>query len=267
MNTHVNLIEEAWENRDILQEKKVQVAIESVIDALDQGKQRVAVPSQIGWQVNEWAKKAVVLYFLIQKMEELKAGSLVFLDKIPLKQNFKELGVRVVPPAVARYGSFLNRGVILMASYVNIGAYIDEGTMIDIGAVVGSCAQLGKHIHVSAGTTIGGVLEPVQTTPVIVEDGVFIGSRCSIVEGIHIQQEAVIGANVTLTASTRIIDVTQKGQPKEYRGYVPARAVVISGSFAKEFPAGEYNVPCALIIGQRTQQTDRKVSLNKVLRD
>ena len=261
------MIEEACEDRTILQEKAVQVAIESVIDALDKGKQRVAVPSQVGWQVNNWAKKAVVLYFLIRKMEVQAAGPLTFHDKIPLKKNFKELGVRVVPPAVARYGTFLHQGVILMASYVNIGAYIGEGTMVDIGAVVGSCAQLGKYIHVSAGVTIGGVLEPVQAAPVIIEDGVFIGSRCSIVEGVRIQKEAVIGANVILTASTRIIDVTQKGNPKEYKGYVPERSVVIPGSFPKQFPAGSYHVPCALIIGQRTEQTDRKVSLNDVLRE
>ncbi|MCU0318074.1 MAG: 2,3,4,5-tetrahydropyridine-2,6-dicarboxylate N-succinyltransferase [Amoebophilaceae bacterium] len=267
MKSRIKMIEEAWEDRAILQKKEVQAAVESVIDALDQGKQRVAIPSKVGWQVNDWAKKAVLLYFLIRNMEVQTAGPLVFYDKIPLKQNFKELNVRVVPPAVARYGSFLQRGVVLMASYVNIGAYIDEGTMVDIGAVVGSCAQLGKHIHVSAGTTIGGVLEPVQATPVIIEDGVFIGSRCSIVEGIHVQREAVIGANVTLTASTKIIDVTQKDNPKEYRGYIPERSLVIPGTLPKQFPAGQYHVPCALIIGQRTDKTERKVSLNDALRD
>jgi 2,3,4,5-tetrahydropyridine-2,6-dicarboxylate N-succinyltransferase len=267
MEAHVKIIEEAWKNRAILQKPEIKAAIESVINALDRGKERVAVPSQVGWQVNGWAKKAVVLYFLIRKMEVQTAGPLTFYDKIPLKKNFKELGVRVVPPAVARYGAFLHQGVVLMASYVNIGAYVDEGTMVDIGAVVGSCAQLGKYIHVSAGVTIGGVLEPVQAAPVIIEDGVFIGSRCSIVEGVHIQKEAVIGANVILTASTRIIDVTQKDNPKEYRGYVPARSVVIPGSFPKQFPAGSYHVPCALIIGQRTEQTERKVSLNDALRD
>lgn len=261
------MIETAWEDRTLLQKQEVQVGIALVIDALDQGQYRVAAPGQVGWTVNEWAKKAVVLYFLIRNMEVQEAGPLVFHDKIPLKKNFKDLGVRMVPPAVARYGAFLHRGVILMASYVNIGAYIDEGTMVDIGAVVGSCAQLGKHIHVSAGVTIGGVLEPVQATPVIIEDGVFIGSRCSIVEGVHVQQEAVLGANVTLTASTRIIDVTQKDHPKEYRGYVPARSVVIPGSFLKKFPAGQYHVPCALIVGQRTEQTERKVSLNDALRN
>jgi 2,3,4,5-tetrahydropyridine-2-carboxylate N-succinyltransferase len=267
MQAHIKMIEEAWEKREILQKKEVQIAIESVLDMLDQGKQRVATLGKEGWQVNDWAKKAVVLYFLIRKMKVQTAGPLVFHDKIPLKKNFKELGVRVVPPAVARYGAFLHRGVILMASYVNIGAYIDEGTMVDIGAVVGSCAQLGKHIHVSAGVTIGGVLEPVQATPVIIEDDVFIGSRCSVVEGVYIQREAILGANVTLTASTRIIDVTSKNNPQEYRGYIPARAVVIPGSFPKQFPAGQYHVPCALIIGQRTERTERKVSLNDALRD
>ena len=267
METHAKIIEEAWKDRSILQKESVQAAIESVIDSLDQGKQRVAEFRKAEWQVNDWVKKAVLLYFLVREMEVQEAGPLKFYDKIPLKKNFKELGVRVVPPAVARYGAFLHHGVVLMASYVNIGAYIDEGTMVDIGAVVGSCAQLGKHIHVSAGTTIGGVLEPVQATPVIIEDGVFIGSRCSIVEGVHIQQEAIIGANVTLTASTRIIDVTQKEKPKEYRGYVPKRSIVIPGSLPKQFPAGQYYVPCALIIGQRNEQTERKVSLNDALRD
>ena len=260
------MIEEAWEDRTILQKKEVKFAIESVVDALDQGRERVAVPSQAGWQINKWARKAVVLYFLIREMEIQEAGPLTFHDKIPLKKNFKELGVRVVPPAVARYGAFLHHGVILMASYVNIGAYIGEGTMVDIGAVVGSCAQLGKYIHVSAGVTIGGVLEPVQAAPVIIEDGVFIGSRCSIVEGVHIRREAVIGANVILTASTKIIDVTQQDHPKEYRGYVPEGAVVIPGSLPRQFPAGSYHVPCALIIGQRTKQTAHKVSLNEALR-
>ncbi len=267
MAQHIKLIEDAWVDRASLQEVSTQTAIEAVIDKLDRGQQRVAEHTPTGWQVNDWAKKAVLLYFLIRKMKVQEVGPLVFYDKIPLKQNFKELGVRVVPPAVARYGAFLHRGVVLMASYVNIGAYVDEGTMIDIGAAVGSCAQLGKHIHVSAGVTIGGVLEPLQATPVIIEDGVFIGARCSIVEGVHVHEEAVIGANVTLTASTRIIDVTQKGNPQEYRGYVPARSVVIPGSLPKQFPAGQYHVPCALIVGQRTENTDQKVSLNNVLRD
>ena len=268
MIKEIKYIEEAWKDRTALQQPAVQAAIEAMVHALDQGTQRVVSPTaEGGWKVNEWAKKAVVLYFLIKKMEVQEAGPLVFHDKIPLKQNFKELGVRVVPPAVARYGAFLQRGVVLMASYVNIGAYIDEGTMVDIGAAIGSCAQVGKHIHVSAGVAIGGVLEPVQATPVIIEDGVFIGAGCSIVEGVIVEQEAVIASNVTITASTRIIDVTQKDTPKEYRGRVPARSVVIPGTFPKQFPAGEYHVPCALIIGQRTEHTDKKVSLNAALRD
>jgi 2,3,4,5-tetrahydropyridine-2-carboxylate N-succinyltransferase len=262
----IQAIEKAWDNRALLNQPDVQVAIKGVIDALDTGLARVAMPTDNGWQVNEWAKKAVVLYFLIQQMEVMEIGKLTFYDKIPLKNNFKELGVRVVPPAVVRYGTCLRPGVILMASYVNIGAYIGENTMIDIGAAVGSCAQLGKNIHLSAGAAIGGVLEPVQAKPVIIEDGVFIGAKCSIVEGIVVGREAVLGANVTLTASTHIIDVTEPGAPKEYRGYIPERAVVIPGSYPKQFPAGQYFVPCALIIGKRTSHTDLKVSLNEALR-
>lgn len=268
MKDYIPLIESAWVDRTLLNKPDVNSAVRAVIAALDQGTQRVAVPSTstaTGWVVNDWAKKAVSLYFSLQHMEVQEAGPLVFHDKIPLKNNFQALGVRVVPPATARYGAFLHQGVILMASYVNIGAYIDKGTMVDIGAVVGSCAQLGQHIHVSAGAIIGGVLEPVQATPVIIEDGVFIGAQCAILEGVHVCREAVLGANVTLTASTKIIDVTQSS-PKEYRGYIPARSVVIPGGLSKQFPAGQYQVPCALIIGQRTAQTDRKVSLNEVLR-
>lgn len=260
------LIETAWEDRKSLAQREVQAAIRQVIDDLDTGKIRIAFPTDTGWEVNEWAKKAISLYFLIQQMELMKAGPLSFYDKIPLKQNFQEIGVRVVPPAVARYGSCLRPGVILMASYVNIGAYIDENTMIDIGAVVGSCAQLGKNIHLSGGAAIGGVLEPPQASPVILEDGVFIGARCSIVEGVIVGQEAVLGANVTLTASTHILDVTEPGEPKKYKGFIPPRSVVIPGSYPKKFPAGQYQVPCALIIGRRTPNTDLKVSLNEVLR-
>lgn len=267
MTTYIPLIEEAWADRTALQNPAVQNAIEAVVEALDQGTARVAEPQEGSWQVNDWAKKAVILYFGIRAMEVQEVGPLTFYDKIPLKQNFKELGVRVVPPAVARYGASLQPGVVLMASYVNIGAYIDEGTMVDIGAVVGSCAQLGKRLHVSAGVVIGGVLEPVQATPVIIEDDVFIGAQCSVVEGVHVKKGAVLGANVTLTASTRIIDVTQKEEPREYRGYVPERAVVIPGTYPKQFPAGQYQVPCALIIGRRTAQTDSKVALNAALRD
>lgn len=267
VSTLISTIEAAWKDKTLLRKEPVRMTVRSVIDALDRGTLRVAEPDITAWQVNEWVKKAIILYFLIQEIAPTAAGSLKFCDKVPLKQNFRELGVRVVPPAIARYGACLRKGVVLMASYINIGAYIDEGTMVDIGAAVGSCAQLGKHIHVSAGATIGGVLEPIQAKPVIIEDGVFIGTQCAVVEGVMIKQEAVLGANVTITASTRIIDVTQAGQPQEYRGYVPARAILIPGSYPKQFPAGVYQVPCALIIGKRTQRTDLKVSLNEALRD
>lgn len=266
MTTYIPLIERAWEDRTALQNQEVRMAVEAVIEALDRGQQRVAEPSAAGWLVHDWAKKAVVLYFGTRAMEVQEIGPLTFYDKIPLKQNFKQLGVRAVPPAVARYGTFLEKGVVLMASYVNIGAYIGADTMIDIGAAVGSCAQLGRRIHVSAGVTIGGVLEPVQAQPVIIEDDVFIGAQCAVVEGVHVKQGAVLGANVTLTASTKILDVTQAGAPQVYRGYVPERAVVIPGAYPKQFPAGEFQVPCALIIGQRTAQTDGKVALNEALR-
>jgi len=266
-STWIQTIENAWQDRTLLKQTDVQAIIRNIIGALDIGEARIAMPTDKGWQVNEWAKKAVLLYFLIQEMEIMEIGQLSFYDKIPLKHNFKELGVRVVPPAVVRYGSCLKPGVILMASYVNIGAYIGENTMIDIGAAVGSCAQLGKNIHLSAGAVIGGVLEPLQAKPVIIEDDVFIGAKCIVVEGVVIGHGAVLGANVTLTASTRILDVTEAGEPKQYRGYVPENAVVIPGSYPKQFPAGEYSVPCALIIGKRNQHTDSKVSLNEVLRN
>lgn len=260
-------IEAAWEDKKLLDNPTTQKAIRSAIAALDKGSLRIAMPTEAGWQVNEWLKKAVILYFLIQDMELIEAGALKFHDKVPLKENFQALGVRAVPPAIARYGACLRPGVVLMASYVNIGAYIDAYTMVDIGAAVGSCAQLGKHIHVSAGAAIGGVLEPIQAKPVIIEDGVFIGARCSVVEGVIIKQEAVLGANVTLTASTKILDVTQSGEPTLYKGYVPARSIVIPGAYSKSFPAGTYQVPCALIIGKRSQHTDLKLSLNQALRD
>ncbi|MEN0016196.1 MAG: 2,3,4,5-tetrahydropyridine-2,6-dicarboxylate N-succinyltransferase [Bacteroidota bacterium] len=260
-------VDSAWEDKTLLQQAAVQATIRSVIDGLDKGLYRVAVEEAGQWQVHAWLKKAIVLYFLIQDKTLTAAGPWAFYDKIPLKQNFTALGVRVVPPATARYGACVRSGVVLMASYVNIGAYVDAHTMVDIGAVIGSCAQLGKHIHVSAGAVIGGVLEPIQEQPVIIEDGVFIGAQCVVAEGVWVQKEAILGAGVTLTASTHIVDVTQAAGSKEYRGWVPARSVVIPGTYPKPFPAGIYQVPCALIIGQRTQQTDLKVSLNQALRE
>ena len=261
-----NIIEAAWENRALLEEKQTQDTIRSVITQLDEGKLRVAEPTENGWQVNEWVKKAVVLYFPIQKMETLEAGPLEFHDKMPLKRGYKEKGIRVVPHAVARHGAYISKGVILMPSYVNIGAYVDEGTMVDTWATVGSCAQIGKNVHLSGGVGIGGVLEPLQAAPVIIEDNAFIGSRCIVVEGVKVEKEAVLGANVVLTASTKIIDVTQS-VPKETKGIVPARSVVIPGSYTKSFAAGEYQVPCALIIGKRKESTNKKTSLNDALRE
>lgn len=260
------IIEQAWEDRSRLQDQAVQSAIRSVVDSLDKGALRVAEPVSGGWQVNEWIKKAVILYFPIQQMETQEVGIFEFHDKIPLKRNYKSLGVRVVPHAIARHGSFVSKGVIMMPSYVNIGAYVDEGTMVDTWATVGSCAQIGKNVHLSGGVGIGGVLEPVQAAPVIVEDNAFIGSRCIIVEGVRVGKEAVLGANVVLTASSKIIDVTGS-QPVEHKGYVPERSVVIPGSYVKKFPAGDFNVPCALIIGKRKESTDKKTSLNDALRE
>jgi len=261
-----NIIESAWNNRELLKEKQTQDAIREVIERLDKGVLRVAEPKEGGWQVNEWVKKAVILYFPIQGMETLHAGPLEFHDKMKLKSDYAKLGVRVVPHAVARYGAYLAKGVIMMPSYVNIGAYVDSGTMVDTWATVGSCAQIGKDVHLSGGVGIGGVLEPVQAAPVIIEDGCFIGSRCIVVEGVRVEKQAVLGANVVLTMSTRIIDVTEAA-PKEYKGLVPARSVVIPGSYSKKFAAGEYNVNCALIIGKRKESTDLKTSLNNALRD
>jgi 2,3,4,5-tetrahydropyridine-2-carboxylate N-succinyltransferase len=260
------LIEKIWEDRSLLQSAENQEVIRSVVDQLDKGVLRVAEPVANGWQVNEWVKKAVILYFPIQQMETIEVGPFEFHDKIKLKRNYKELGVRVVPHAIARHGAYLSKGVIMMPSYVNIGAYVDEGTMVDTWATVGSCAQIGKNVHLSGGVGIGGVLEPVQAAPVIVEDNAFIGSRCIVVEGVRVGKEAVLGANVVLTASSKIIDVTGP-QPVEYKNYVPERSVVIPGSYTKKFPAGEYQVPCALIIGQRKESTDKKTSLNDALRD
>ena len=232
---------------------------------LDEGSLRCAEPTNEGWQVNEWVKKAVVLYFPIQQMKTLEAGIFEYHDKIPLKTNYKERNIRVVPNAVARHGSYISSGVIMMPSYVNIGAYVDEGTMVDTWATVGSCAQIGKNVHLSGGVGIGGVLEPLQAAPVIIEDNAFIGSRCIVVEGVRVEKEAVLGANVVLTASTKIIDVTAD-EPIEMKGVVPERSVVIPGSYTKTFKAGKYNVPCALIIGKRKESTNKKTSLNDALR-
>jgi 2,3,4,5-tetrahydropyridine-2,6-dicarboxylate N-succinyltransferase len=259
-------IEAAWENRALLSEETTTTAIRKVIDLLDSGELRVAEPTATGWQVNEWIKKAVVMYFPIQKMETFEVGIFEYHDKIPLKRNYAEKGIRIVPNAVARHGAYISKGVILMPSYVNIGAYVDEGTMVDTWATVGSCAQIGKNVHLSGGVGIGGVLEPLQAAPVIIEDGAFIGSRCIVVEGVRVETEAVLGANVCLTASTKIIDVTGE-TPIEMKGVVPARSVVIPGSYTKEFPAGNYQVPCALIIGKRKASTDLKTSLNDALRE
>ena len=260
------IIENAWDNRKLLKEVATQSAIRKVIDLLDLGELRVAEPIADGWQVNEWVKKAVVLYFPIQKMEVLEAGIFEYHDKIPLKRGYQEKGIRVVPNAVARHGAYISSGTILMPSYVNIGAYVDEGTMVDTWATVGSCAQIGKNVHLSGGVGIGGVLEPLQAAPVIIEDGAFIGSRCIVVEGVRIEKEAVLGANVVLTMSTKIIDVTGD-EPVEMKGRVPARSVVIPGSYTKKFAAGEYQVPCALIIGKRKESTNKKTSLNDALRE
>ncbi len=260
------IIEQAWENRELLAKKEIIDSIESVIDDLDKGSIRVADPVENGWKVNDWVKKAVILYFPVRKMELSEAGPLEFHDKMKLKKGHAEAGVRVVPHAVARYGAFLGKGVIMMPSYVNIGAWVGENTMVDTWATVGSCAQIGKNVHLSGGVGIGGVLEPVQAAPVIIEDNCFIGSRCIVVEGVRVEQEAVLGANVVLTMSTRIIDVTGD-KPKEFRGLIPSGSVVIPGTFPKKFPSGEYYVPCALIIGKRKKSTDMKTSLNDALRE
>lgn len=260
-------IEKAWEDRTLLNEKEVIRAIEEVIEKIDKGNLRVAEPDENGgWIVNEWVKKAVVLYFPIRKMETIEVGPFEFHDKMALKKDYKKLGVRVVPHAVARYGAYISEGVIMMPSYINIGAYVDKGTMVDTWATVGSCAQIGKNVHLSGGVGIGGVLEPLQAAPVIIEDGAFIGSRCIVVEGVRVKKEAVLGANVVLTKSTKIIDVTGD-EPVEHRGEVPERSVVIPGSYTKKFAAGDYQVPCALIIGKRKASTDLKTSLNDALRE
>lgn len=260
------LIQAAWGNRSLLQESTYSDAVKAVIEAVDKGKLRVAEPTGEGWKVNEWVKQAILMYFTIQPMETIDLAPFEFYDKMKLKSNYKELGVRVVPHAIARYGAFIGKGAILMPSYVNIGAYVGECTMVDTWATVGSCAQIGKNVHLSGGVGIGGVLEPLQASPVIIEDGCFLGSRCIVVEGVVVEKEAVLGANVVLTKSTKIIDVSGS-EPVEYKGRVPARSVVIPGTYTKKFPAGEYQVPCALIIGQRKESTDLKTSLNDTLRE
>jgi 2,3,4,5-tetrahydropyridine-2,6-dicarboxylate N-succinyltransferase len=259
-------IESAWNDRSLLADEAYKNAIEEVIELLDLGKLRVASQEAGIWQVHEWVKKAVILYFPIRKMETTEVGLFEFHDKIPLKKGYQQLGVRVVPHAIARYGAFIDKGVIMMPSYVNIGAFVGSGTMVDTWATVGSCAQIGQNVHLSGGVGIGGVLEPVQAAPVIIEDNCFIGSRSIVVEGVHIEKEAVLGANVVLTQSTRIIDVSGS-EPIEFKGHIPARSVVIPGSFTKQFPAGDYQVACALIIGKRKASTDTKTSLNDALRD
>lgn len=263
------VIEKAWEERSLLETDETKAAIRQVVELVDKGELRCAEPVDLEkseWQVNEWVKKAIILYFPIQKMRTMHAGEIEFYDKMELKHNYQQLGVRVVPHGVARYGAYIAPGAVMMPSYVNIGAYVDSGTMVDTWATVGSCAQIGKHVHLSGGVGIGGVLEPVQAAPVIIEDNCFIGSRAIVVEGAHICREAVLGSNTVITGSTHIIDVTGT-EPKIYKGYVPARSVVIPGTYPKKFPAGEYNVACALIIGQRKESTDKKTSLNDALRD
>ena len=262
-------VERAWDDRTLLQDDTTKAAIREVVELIDKGLLRMAEPVDLArsqWQVNEWVKKAVILYFPIQKMRTMRAGELEWYDKMDIKRDYDRLGVRAVPHAVARYGAYIAPGAILMPSYVNIGAYVGEGTMVDTWATVGSCAQIGSHVHLSGGVGIGGVLEPVQAAPVIIEDNCFIGSRAIVVEGAHVCREAVLGSNTVITGSTHIIDVTG-AEPVEYRGYVPPRSVVIPGSYAKKFPAGEYSVACALIIGRRKESTDKKTSLNDALRD
>jgi len=260
------LITKAWNNRELLKDIEYSEAVNATMVEIDKGRLRAASPTEDGWVVNEWVKQAILMFFGIQQMQTYSLPPFEFYDKIPLKTNFREQGVRAVPHAIARYGSHIEKNVVLMPSYVNIGAYIDECTMVDTWATVGSCAQIGKNVHLSGGVGIGGVLEPIQAAPVIIEDGAFIGSRCIVVEGVHVEKEAVLGANVVLTKSTKIIDVSGS-EPKEYRGRVPAGSVVIPGTYNKEFPAGSYGVSCALIIGKRKASTDLKTSLNDALRD
>ena len=257
-------VEAAWADRSRLPEARD--AVERTIALLDAGELRVAEKTGGAWQVNAWVKEAVLLYFALRKTEPMDGGLFEYRDKIPLQRGFEERGVRVVPPATIRYGAHVARDAVVMPSYVNIGAYVGEGTMVDTWATVGSCAQIGRGVHLSGGVGIGGVLEPVQASPVIIEDGAFIGSRCIVVEGVVVEEDAVLAAGVTLTASTPIIDVTGP-EPVELRGRVPARSVVLTGMRPKAFPAGEYNVQCALLVGRRKESTDRKTSLNEVLRE
>lgn len=264
-NIEENILQ-AWDNNLLLSNNLYINSIEETIAFLDNGEIRVAEKKANEWVINEWVKKAILLYFKIKKIENFSLFPLEFNDKIPLKKGYDKLEVRVVPHAVARYGSYLAKGVVMMPSYVNIGAYVDEGTMVDTWATVGSCAQIGKGVHLSGGVGIGGVLEPIQSSPVIIEDGCFIGSRCIVVEGVKVEEESVLGANVVLTQSTKIIDVSGN-EPIEYRGVIPARSVVIPGSYTKHFNAGEYQVSCALIIGKRKESTDKKTTLNNALRD
>lgn len=260
------IIEQAWSNRELLKDAATIKTIKEVLELLDTGELRVAEPTANGWQVNEWVKKAVILYFPIMPMKIMQQGPEQYFDKIPLKLGMEKAGIRTVPGSVIRYGAYVANGVICMPSFVNIGAYVDSGTMVDTWATVGSCAQVGKHVHLSGGVGLGGVLEPVQAAPVIIEDGAFIGSRCIVVEGVRVGKEAVLGANVVLTMSTKIIDTTGT-EPVEHKGYVPERSVVIPGSYTKKFAAGEFQVPCALIIGKRKESTDTKTSLNDALRE
>ncbi len=266
MKTSERLINKAWENRNLLETDEVSEAIFNTVEALDKGALRVAEPTEGEWKVNQWIKKAVILYFPLRKMETMETGMFEFHDKIPLKKGFAAQNVRIVPHAIARYGAYLAPGVVMMPSYVNIGAYVDSGTMVDTWATVGSCAQIGKNVHLSGGVGIGGVLEPVQAAPVIIEDNCFIGSRSIVVEGVRLGKEAVLGASVVLTQSTKIIDVSGI-EPVEYKAYVPPRSVVIPGTYTKHFPAGDFQVSCALIIGKRKASTDMKTSLNEALRD
>lgn len=261
-----SLILEAWNNRELLKDQKYADAIKAVIEEVDKGRLRTASPTENGWVVNEWVKQAVLLYFAVQPMQTMEMPPFEYYDKIPLKTNFKELGVRTIPGAIARYGAYVARNVVQMPSFINIGAYVDEGTMVDTWATVGSCAQIGKHVHLSGGVGIGGVLEPLQASPVIIEDGCFVGSRCIVVEGVIVEKEAVLGANVVLTQSTKIIDVSNSS-PIEYKGYVPSGSVVIPGTYNKDFPAGSFGVNCAIIVGKRKESTDKKTSLNDALRD